>query len=198
MMRIERTIKYEADRVRGFGREIMSVPGCEQLQSCIQCGTLFGRLPLSIYMISRRARSWRWSRRFQKRSAAQPHHLALRLCYACTRVPRQIRITDIMYALKQRAILKASIQSVSRFGVGERILRDGPRQWPHHRDAAGDCGCLSLRPIGAPALGSWRLGLGMIRTGRFGILPEHIKRAPNWPRCLTPPGSGEGKPKEVA
>jgi len=50
MMRIERTIKYEADRVRGFGREIMSVPGCEQLQSCIQCGTCSGACPLSIYM----------------------------------------------------------------------------------------------------------------------------------------------------
>ena len=50
MMRIERTIKYEGDRVRGFGKEIMGVSGCEQLQSCIQCGTCSGTCPLSIYM----------------------------------------------------------------------------------------------------------------------------------------------------
>jgi hypothetical protein len=30
-MEIQRTIKYDADRVKGFGREIMSVPGCEPL-----------------------------------------------------------------------------------------------------------------------------------------------------------------------
>jgi len=49
-MRIERTIKYEGDRVRGFAREIMKVSGCEQLQSCIQCGTCSGTCPLSIYI----------------------------------------------------------------------------------------------------------------------------------------------------
>lgn len=38
MMEIKRTIKYDADRVKGFGREVMSVPGCEQWRSRIQCG----------------------------------------------------------------------------------------------------------------------------------------------------------------
>jgi hypothetical protein len=28
MMEIQRTIEYDADRVKGFGREIISVPGC--------------------------------------------------------------------------------------------------------------------------------------------------------------------------
>ena len=50
MMEVKRTIKYEADRVKGFGREVMSVPGCEQLEACIQCGTCSGVCPLSIYM----------------------------------------------------------------------------------------------------------------------------------------------------
>lgn len=39
MMKIKRTIKYDADRVKGFGREIMNVPGCEQLEGCIRCST---------------------------------------------------------------------------------------------------------------------------------------------------------------
>jgi len=39
MMKMQRTMKYDADRVKGFGREIMNVPACEQLESCIQCGT---------------------------------------------------------------------------------------------------------------------------------------------------------------
>jgi hypothetical protein len=39
-MEIHRTIKYDADRVKGFGKEVMSVPGCEQLEGCIQCSIL--------------------------------------------------------------------------------------------------------------------------------------------------------------
>ena len=50
MIEINRTIKYEADRVKGFGRELMKVPGCEQLEACIQCGTCSGVCPMSIYM----------------------------------------------------------------------------------------------------------------------------------------------------
>jgi hypothetical protein len=38
MMQMQRTIKYDADRVKGFGREVMSVPGCEQLEGCSRCG----------------------------------------------------------------------------------------------------------------------------------------------------------------
>jgi histone acetyltransferase (RNA polymerase elongator complex component) len=33
MMEIQGTIKYDADRVKGLGKEIMSVPGCEQLEA---------------------------------------------------------------------------------------------------------------------------------------------------------------------
>jgi hypothetical protein len=38
MMEIQRTIKYDADRVKGFGKEVMSVPGCEQLEASPPAG----------------------------------------------------------------------------------------------------------------------------------------------------------------
>lgn len=44
-MQIQRTIKYEADRVRGFAEEIMSLAGCDRLKSCIQCGTCLSHVP---------------------------------------------------------------------------------------------------------------------------------------------------------
>ena len=49
MMQIQRTIKYEADRVPGFGREVKSVPGCEQLVTAsVEASASFGEqvLPL--------------------------------------------------------------------------------------------------------------------------------------------------------
>ena len=40
MMAMQRTIKYDAGRVKGFGKALMSVPGCERLESRIRRGTL--------------------------------------------------------------------------------------------------------------------------------------------------------------
>ena len=79
-MEIQRTIKYDADRVKGFGKEVMSVPGCEQLESCIQCGTCSGVCPLSIYMdYTPRQVMALTAVGFQERGAQEPHHLAVRL-----------------------------------------------------------------------------------------------------------------------
>ena len=80
MMEIQRTIKYDADRVKGFGKEVMAVPGCEQLEGCIQCGTCSGVCPLSIYMdYTPRQVMALDPGRLQERGPEEPHHLALRL-----------------------------------------------------------------------------------------------------------------------
>lgn len=39
MMEMQRTITYDADQAKGFGREAMSRPGREQLEGCLQGGT---------------------------------------------------------------------------------------------------------------------------------------------------------------
>jgi len=98
MMQINRTIKYEGDRVRGFGREIMGVSGCEQLQSCIQCGTCSGACPLSIYMDFSPRQVMAMVRADFKNEVLRSNTVWLcASCYACTtECPRKIRITDIM------------------------------------------------------------------------------------------------------
>src|SRR5512140_3965964 len=105
-IKIRRRIKYESDRVPGFGREVMSVPGCEQLESCIQCGTCSGLCPLSIYMDHTPRQVMELVRSDFKREVLRSTTIWLcASCYACTvECPREIRITDIMYELKQRAI----------------------------------------------------------------------------------------------
>jgi quinone-modifying oxidoreductase subunit QmoC len=105
-LELRRTIKYESDRVKGFGRQVMSVPGCEQLESCIQCGTCSGVCPLSIYMDSTPRQVMELTRSDFKNEVLRSTTIWLcASCYACTvECPKQIRITDIMYELKQRAI----------------------------------------------------------------------------------------------
>jgi heterodisulfide reductase subunit C len=199
MMRITRTIKYEGDRVRGFGKEIMAVPGCEQLQSCIQCGTCSGTCPLSIYMDFSPRQVVALVRADFKNEVLRSHTIWLcASCYACTtECPRQIRITDIMYALKQRAILEGIYPKRFPIPVLAKEFFEMVRGNGRITETLLVMR-LFLKTNWGAALGSWRLGLGMIRTGRFGILPEHIKRRAELAAMLDAAGSGEGKPKEVA
>ena len=195
MMRVKRTIKYEADRVRGFGKEIMSVPGCEQLQSCIQCGTCSGICPLSIYMDFSPRQVMAMVRADFKNEVLRSHTVWLcASCYACTvECPRQIRITDIMYALKQWAIkdhvyprrmpipilareFAAMVRREGRITETLLVMR------------------LFLKANWRAVLGSWRLGWGLIRTGRFVLKAEHIIRREELAAMLAVTGNGRPKP----
>jgi heterodisulfide reductase subunit C len=177
MIKVKRTIKYDADRVQGFGREIMGVTGCDQLPSCIQCGTCSGACPLSIYMDFSPRQVMALVRADFKREVLTSNTIWLcASCYGCTvECPRQIRITDIMYALKQMAIKEGvyprkmpipilarefTRMVVSKGRITETLLVMR----------------LFLKANWRAVLSSWRLGLGLITTGRFVLKSERIER----------------------
>jgi len=176
-MDLQRTIKYESDRVKGFGREVMSVPGCEQLQSCIQCGTCSGVCPLSIYMDYS-------PRQLMALTRADFKHEALRSvtiwlcasCYDCTvECPRQIRITDIMYELKQRAIKEGIYPK--RFPVP--VLARTFYSMVHSRGRVTESWVvvkMLLKSNPLAALGMWKLGLKLLTRGRFSFKMEGIRQ----------------------
>lgn len=177
MMQVKRTIKYDADRVQGFGKEIMNVTGCAELTSCIQCGTCSGTCPLSIYMDFSPRQVMALVRADFKNEVLRSNTIWLcASCYGCTvECPRQIRITDIMYALKQRAIKE---------GVYPRRMPI-PILAKEFAKMVASKGRITetllvmqlfLRANWRAVLSSWRLGLGLIRTGRFVIKPERIRR----------------------
>ena len=176
-MEITRTVRYEAERVRGFGREIMAVPGCESLLSCIQCGTCSGTCPLSVYMEHSPRQIMALVRADFKDVVLRSNSIWLcASCYGCTvECPREIRITDIMYALKQRAIrdgvyprkfpipilakeFTAMVRSKGRVTETLLVMR------------------LFMKANWKAVLSSWRQGIGLIRTGRFVLKHERIER----------------------
>lgn len=184
-MKLTRTIKYEADRVKGFGDEVRSVPGCEQLQSCIQCGTCSGVCPLSIYMDLSPRQVMELVRSDFKNEVLKSTTIWLcASCYHCTvECPRQIRITDIMYELKQRAIqegiypkhftipvlAKEFYKMVYSYGrVTENIL----------------AATMFLKTQPIEAFKMWRLGLGLLLRGRFPLKWEKIKRRDELDRMM--------------
>lgn len=177
MSDIKRTIKYEADRVKGFGREIMSVPGCEQLESCIQCGTCSGVCPLSIYMDYSPRQVMAMTRSDFKTEVLSSLTIWLcASCYACTtECPRQIRITDIMYELKQRAIKEKVYPKHFPIPVLAEEFNKMVHEWGRVNETLlATRMFLRTNPLGA--LGMTKLGLGLLKTGRFEIGQARIQR----------------------
>jgi heterodisulfide reductase subunit C len=176
-MELRRTIKYESDRVKGFGREVMSVPGCEQLESCIQCGTCSGLCPLSIYMDNTPRQVMELTRSDFKNEVLRSTTIWLcASCYACTvECPKQIRITDIMYELKQRAIQEGVYPKHFPIPVlAQEFYKMSHRQGRVTENYLATI--LFLKTNILAAIGQWKLGLNLLIRGRFPLKPERIKR----------------------
>jgi heterodisulfide reductase subunit C len=185
MMTIQRTIKYEADRVEGFGREVMSVPGCEQLDACIQCGTCSGVCPLSIYMDYTPRQVMELTRSDFKNEVLQSRTIWLcASCYSCTtECPRQIRITDIMYELKQRAIKEGVYPK--RFPIP--VLAQEFTEMVKKNGRITELLLvmkLFLKTNPFAAIGNWRMGIDLLKTGRLSMATERIERRGELGRML--------------
>lgn len=175
-MEITRTIKYEADRVKGFGREVKSVPGCEQLESCIQCGTCSGVCPMSIYMEYTPRQIMELTRSDFKKEVLTSNTIWLCVsCYACTtECPREIRITDIIYELKQRAIKEHQYPR----GFPIPVLAQEFSQMVYQNGRVAELPLvmrLFLKTNPLAAMGNWRMGMDLMRTGRFTLASERIE-----------------------
>jgi quinone-modifying oxidoreductase subunit QmoC len=100
--------RYAEDVNPAFPVEIMAGPGGEGLRDCIQCGTCSGACPMSVHMDLTPRRVIALTRAGLERDvleSATPWLCAS--CYECqARCPREIKVTDVMYALKRRAIEK--------------------------------------------------------------------------------------------
>ncbi len=185
MIELTRTIKYEADRVRGFGQEVMSVPGCDNLKNCIQCGTCSGVCPLSIYMDYSPRQVMALTRADFKNEVLRSHTIWLcASCYACTvECPREIRITDIMYELKQRAMHEGIYPK--KFPIPVLAQEFTKMAQKHGRITENILATLLfLKTNWLAAIGMWRLGLGLILRGRFSFKFESIKRKDELSRMM--------------
>ena len=181
----KRIIQYEAERVVGFADEIRSVPGCEELRSCIQCGTCSGVCPLSTYMDYSPRQIIGMVRSGFKDKTLRSHTIWLcASCYSCTvECPRKIRITDIMYELKQRAIQERIYPR--RFPIPILAQEFNKMAQTHGRVTENVLAAIMfLKSTWWTAFGMWRLGLGLMRRGRFPLHLESIKRKDELNRML--------------
>jgi heterodisulfide reductase subunit C len=186
MPRLEQGIKYDAQRDPSFANKIVARRGAENLLACIQCGTCSGVCPLSNYMDYTPRRIINLAREGFHEDVLHSQTIWLcSSCYACTvECPREIKITDIMYALKREA-LERGVQP-RRFPIAVlarefyRMVRANGRT-NESRLALN----MMLRTGWLQLIGSWKLGLRLLLRGRFGLFhSESIRRQDQLARLL--------------
>ncbi|MFC2173998.1 4Fe-4S dicluster domain-containing protein [Acidobacteriota bacterium] len=105
-------IVLEAGTKHDFIDELLAVPGGERIRGCIQCGTCSGSCPVSYYMDTPPRKLFAMVRAGLRDEVLQSDSLWLcTSCYTCTlRCPKQIAITDIIYALKRLAMKEGKVR----------------------------------------------------------------------------------------
>ena len=176
MQPLRQTIKLEAERDRSFPHDIKSSAGGDGLNKCIQCGTCSGVCPLSIYMDHTPRQIIYLTRAGFRDDVLRSNTIWLcASCYACTvDCPKEIHITDIMYALKQRALR----DGVYPRGFPIPVLA---REFFQMVRAAGRTSeswlviRLMMKTNIFKMFGMTRLGMNLMRTGRFSLKSEKIR-----------------------
>jgi quinone-modifying oxidoreductase, subunit QmoC len=175
---VRHRITYQSELDPGFGEHIAKLAYGEKLFSCIQCGTCSGACPVSQYMDFTPRRVIAMIREGFRSEVLNSLTIWLcASCYSCTvECPREIKITDVMYALKQEAIATGvypkhfPIPVLARefFGGVERSGRnsEGPLMIRFFLK--------TLNPLGA--LKNSRVAFRLWWTGRLSLFEEGMKQ----------------------
>lgn len=176
MLNIKKEIKFDAERDNAFAKKVKQMPGCEIMDRCIQCGTCSGTCPVSIYMDLTPRKIIDLTRAGFKDEVLSSSTIWLcASCYACTvDCPKEIKITDVMYALKREAIKEKTYPSRFPIPVLARDFFNMVRQNGRISENKLAMG-LFLKTQILKIFGMQKLGLSLMRTGRFSLKTEKIK-----------------------
>ena len=161
---------------REYMKEIFAIPGGEDIQLCIQCGTCSGTCPNAEKMdyaprqMVALARAGMWQELLSSNSMWYCVS-----CYLCAlRCPRGIHLTDIMYALKQMAIRHGLTKKGGRTSTLARTFVENVGNY-------GRVWEFGLTTRYYLRLDPWRvfgvlpLALQLLRKGRLPLFPHRIK-----------------------
>ncbi|MCE5307917.1 MAG: 4Fe-4S dicluster domain-containing protein [Acidobacteriales bacterium] len=180
-----RKMKFQREAVPEWPHKVKTLPGCENIFSCIQCGTCSGTCPLSIYMDFTPRRIMSLLREgFRKEALGSETIWLCASCYSCAvHCPQDIHITDVMYSLKREAI-KENLYP-KRFPIPvlarefyEIVKRRGrsSEMWLVLR--------MAFRSNPFILLGMAKSGWALLRTGRLSFKSEGIRNPKDLQREL--------------
>lgn len=185
MNAIQREIRYESDRDPAFADAIRKMPGCEAIDRCIQCATCSGICPVASYMDITPRRIIELTRSGFKDDVLKSNTIWIcASCYACqVECPKEIGISDVMMALKTKAIAEGTYPK----GMPIPILAQ------EFHDMVSKTGRVSesklvqklyLKTNPFKMFGLRRLGMKLMKTGRMSLKGETMKRPESLQKML--------------
>ena len=190
---IHRTIKYENELDKNFASEIAGIAHGEAMLNCIQCGTCSATCPVSHYMDYTPRQIIAMVREGFKHEVLSSKTVWLcASCYSCTvECPKEIKITDVMYALKRAAI--ESGYNPNNFPTSALASGFFSQVKANGRSSEGPLLLkvfLKTNPL--KLFGNAMLGWKLFKRGRMSMKTEKIKDRKNFAKIMN------GKVKEVA
>lgn len=169
-------IVLEAGTRHNFIDELHHVPGGEHVRDCIQCGTCSGSCPVAYFMDHTPRKLFAMIRAGMRDEVLGSASLWLcTSCYMCTlRCPKQIAVTDIIYALKRLAMNEGKAGGATR----ATALAQAFTAVVNHRGRNFEPELLMryyLRADPLAMVGQAPLGLRLLFRGRFPIRASGIK-----------------------
>ena len=171
-----RKIRYQSELDPDFADQIASIPEGEKIYNCIQCGTCSGMCPMSPYMDYTPRQIIAMIRAGFRGEVLSSYMTWLcASCYSCAvECPKDIKITDIMYAVKRLAIRNKihhkhfpppvlageffkGVEKTGRSSEGRLLIR------------------VFLKTNPFKMLKNSSLGLKLFKRGRFNLKRESIK-----------------------
>jgi len=161
----------------GFLKEILAIPGGEAVAACIQCGTCSGSCPTVRHMDSSPREIMALIRAgFRERVLASNTIWLCASCYSCyVHCPKEIRITDFFYKLKQIAMREGyRNREAKRIRVLARQFADTVR-WLGRSNEPLLLAFYFLKTNIFDALKLTGMGLSLLKSGRLPLIPKKIK-----------------------
>jgi len=160
-----------------FLAEIGSLPGGERVAQCIQCGSCSGSCPTAHWMDHSPRRIFaliRCGMRDEVLGSNTPWTCAS--CYTCyVRCPKDIKITDVMYALKRLAIKEGRTPRGVR---AARVMAESFVANVHRFGRNWETGLMRSMYLRGARFGKLfrdlPLGMKLFRLGRMPLRPTRI------------------------
>jgi heterodisulfide reductase subunit C len=176
-MEILKKVKYEEELDSGFVDEIKEMSRCEEIDECIQCGTCSSSCPMAVYMDYTPRKIIAMIKSGFKDEALRSFTIWLcPSCYTCqVRCPSKIKITDVMYALKRKAIEEKVYPSRLAIPVLDRQMSRLIAKYGRNSEMwlILNLYLRSRNPFGLFKMAP--LGLKLMKTGRMSLKKESIK-----------------------
>jgi quinone-modifying oxidoreductase, subunit QmoC len=167
-------IHKESERDPEFGRWIGEI--AENIRQCIHCGQCSGSCPLSGYMDRSPRKLMHLAREGFKDLVLGSFSIWLcTSCYACrVKCPRGIKVTDVMYALKRRAIREGLYSR--RFPIPALAKEFKSMVYRNGRVSESELVVrLKLKTNPLSMMGMAPLGINLLKTGRMSMKREKIR-----------------------